>query len=307
VRLKLSRSFVRLICGWLAGCAVFVVSAQPSDPRIKEHWYDPNTVVTVLVKRGVVTQIALDEHESITEVGSGLGAECAKVDASWCIAAQAGGRNIFVKPKTTAGTANNLAVVTDKRSHAFRLIVLPEGDARSPIYRLSVKAPVQRIALPARSQQDLHSTPQLTPPPGQQVEKLIAERMQVMPQVVNSAYSIAEGQGSSDIIPSLVFDDGLFTYFRFPSNGEVPAVFHVLGDGSETLINTRMEGDLLVGDRVSRRLMLRSGSAVVGVWNEAFDIDGARSKAGTTVSGIERVLKFESGSAPDRHSRRDKP
>jgi type IV secretion system protein VirB9 len=54
----------------------------------------------------------------------------------------------------------------------------------------------------------------------------------------------------------------------------VPAVFHVLGDGSETLVNARMEDDLLVVDRVSRKLMLRAGSAVVGLWNEAFDLDG---------------------------------
>ena len=54
---------------------------------------------------------------------------------------------------------------------------------------------------------------------------------------MNSSYSIAEGSGSEDIVPTLVFDDGRFTYFRFPGNREVPAVFHVLGDGSETLVN----------------------------------------------------------------------
>jgi type IV secretion system protein VirB9 len=75
-------------------------------------------------------------------------------------------------------------------------------------------------------------------------------------------------------VPTLVFDDGRFTYLRFPGNREVPAVFHVLGDGSETLVNARMEDDLLVVDRVSRKLMLRAGSAVVGLWNDAFDLDG---------------------------------
>ena len=39
-------------------------------------------------------------------------------------------------------------------------------------------------------------------------------------------------QGSEDIVPSLIFDDGRFTYLRFANNREVPAVFHVLGDGS---------------------------------------------------------------------------
>ena len=106
---------------------------------------------------------------------------------------------------------------------------------------------------------------------------------------LNADYSISEGAGSEDIVPSLVFDDGRFTYFRFANNREVPAVFHVQGDGSEALVNVRMEGDLLVVDRVSRRLMLRAGQAVVGVWNEAFDPDGVPPTNGTTVPGVERT------------------
>jgi type IV secretion system protein VirB9 len=38
-------------------------------------------------------------------------------------------------------------------------------------------------------------------------------------------------------------------------------------------------------------LMLRAGSAVVGVWNEAFDPDGVPPSHGTTVSGVQRDLK----------------
>ncbi len=121
--------------------------------------------------------------------------------------------------------------------------------------------------------------------------ELVAERLKAAPTVVNSDYSIAEGITSDDIVPTLIFDDGRFTYFRFPGNREVPAVFQVLGDGSETLVNTRMEEDLLVVDRVSRRLVLRAGTAVVGVWNEAFDLDGLPPKKGTTVGGVERVIK----------------
>jgi type IV secretion system protein VirB9 len=121
--------------------------------------------------------------------------------------------------------------------------------------------------------------------------ELIKERLTAAPQPVNSSYSIAEGKGSEDIVPTLVFDDGRFTYLRFPNNREVPAVFHVLPDGSETVVNARMEGDLLVADRVSRRLMLRAGSAVVGVWNDAFDLDGVPPSNGTTVSGVDRSLK----------------
>ena len=276
---------------WPAG------DAAPGDPRLREVIYDARAVVTVPVKRGVVTLVVLDPEEFIAEVAAGLGGDCAKAEAAWCIAAQPGGRHLFVKPKSTAGAANTLAVVTDRRTHSFRFVVLADGDARAPVYRLVVKAPrptvVARAAL--RDGLALSGMPLLppapTPPSPQQV---IAERLQAKAQVLNTSYSIAEGKGSEDIVPAMVFDDGRFTYLRFPGNREVPAVFHVLGDGSETLVNARMEDDLLVVDRVSRRLMLRAGSAVVGVWNEAFDLDGVPPGGGTTVYGVQRSLKADS-------------
>ena len=285
----------------LSAMSASVVNAsesQGTDSRLREVVYDPGTVVTVPVKRGVVTLIVLDADESITDVATGRGGDCAKPEAAWCIAAQPGGRNLFIKAKSAASAPNNLAVVTDRRTHSFRFVVLADSDAKPPVYRLVVKAPVVRVAAPARQAlQDvapLMTIPALPDvPPLPSPREVVTERLQAKPQVLNSNYSLAEGKGSQDIVPTLVFDDGRFTYFRFPGNREIPAVFHVLGDSSETVVNARMEDDLLVVDRVSRRLMLRAGSAVVGVWNEAFDLDGVPPDGGTTVPGVQREVKAE--------------
>lgn len=274
--------------------AAVAAQAQPADPRLRELQYDPRAVVTVPVKRGVVTHVVLDADEAITEVGAGLGGDCSKADAAWCVAAQAGGRHIFVKPKSAADAPNNLAVVTDRRTHAFRFVVLPDTDARQPVYRLVVKAAQPRptpAPPPAPAKATLLEVQPVVPQPSP--EDLIAERLKATAQVLNTEYSIAEGEASQDIVPALIFDDGRFTYLRFPGNREVPAVFHVLPDGSETLVNARMEDDLLVVDRVSRLLMLRAGQAVVGVWNEAFDLDGLPPAGGTTVPGVQRLLRAE--------------
>jgi type IV secretion system protein VirB9 len=292
------RIIVLLVAGLLAPAAARpAADATTGDPRLREVIYDARAVVTVQVKRGVVTLIVLDADEAITEVAAGLGGDCAKAEAAWCVAAQPGGRNLFVKAKSSASAANTLAVVTDRRTHSFRFVVLADGDPRAPVYRLVVKAPPKPTVLASRDPPDrltLQSLPLLpSVPPAASPQQVIAERLQAKPQVLNSSYSIAEGKGSEDIVPALVFDDGRFTYFRFPGNREVPAVFHVLGDGSETLVNARMEDDLLVVDRVSRQLMLRAGSAVVGVWNEAFDLDGIAPGGGTTVPGVQRSLRSE--------------
>jgi type IV secretion system protein VirB9 len=307
-----SASVLLLLCL----CAVPAAAQAPSaglaspagDPRLREVVYDPKAVVTVPVKRGVVTLVMLDADESIAEVASGLGGDCAKAEAAWCIAAQPGGRNLFVKPKSTASAANTVAVVTDRRSHSFRFVVLADGDPKPPVYRMVVKAPATRTAVPAR-QVSPDGLPLSLPaplaalppvPPAPTPQQVVTERLQSKPHVLNSSYSIAEGDGSEDIVPALIFDDGRFTYLRFPGNREVPAVFHVLGDGSETLVNARMEDDLLVVDRVSRRLMLRTGSAVVAVWNDAFDLDGVPPERGTTVPGVQRRLKADSSSTEPR-------
>lgn len=294
---------------WFAATCLAILAdsaaaaSAATDPRLREVVYDPNAVVTVPVKRGVVTLVVLDEDESITELAAGLGGDCSKPDAAWCVAAQPGGRHFFVKAKSSASATNHLAVVTDRRTHSLRFVVLADSDARPPVFRLSIKAatPAVQPARPAPRDvpplaSSLFSIPPLPHQPSPQ--QVVAERIQAKAQVLNTLYTMAEGDSSQDIVPSLVFDDGRFTYLRFPGNREVPAVFHVLGDGSETLVNARMEDDLLVVDRVSRRLMLRAGSAVVGLWNEAFDLEGRPPTDGTTVPGVQRVLREDSAAGP---------
>ena len=263
----------RTVLTLLVTCALssgLFAQAHPksADPRLRDVVYDPAAVVTVPVKRGMVTLVVLAQDEVITEVAAGQGGDCSKADAVWCVAAQPGGRNLFVKAKSGADAPNNLAVVTNRRTHALRFVVLPDGDRQQPVYRLTVKAPTQPKPASGLSAKDLAALAALPPLPSQPTpQQVVAERQQASPTVMNSQYSLAEGSGSQDIVPTLIYDDGRFTYLRFPGNREVPAVFHVLGDGSETLVNARMEDDLLVVDRVSRQLMLRAGNAVVGIWN----------------------------------------
>ena len=122
--------------------------------------------------------------------------------------------------------------------------------------------------------------------------ELIDARWQTKPLVRNSSYSVATGKDSEDIVPVMVFDDGTQTYFSFPNNRPIPAVFQIAPDGSEEMVNTRMDpDDLLVADRVGRRFVLRLGDSVAAIINDAFDLDGVPPKDGTTVPGVARVVK----------------
>ncbi len=280
----------------LSSSAADVHAAEPlpTDPRLREVVYDPQAVVTVPVRRGVVAHVMLDADEAITEVAAGLGGDCARPESAWCVVAQTGGRSLFVKARSSASAPNNLAVLTTRRMHAFEFVVLGPGDARVPVYRLSVKAAPPPSAAPTVAETPLLPTlPDLPPVPTP--DEVVQARLQARPQVRNTDYTLAEGEHSQDIVPTLVFDDGRFTYLKFPGQRDVPAAFQVLGDGSEALVSTRMEDDLMVIDRVARRFVLRAGSAVVALWNEAFDLDGGPSMQaqGTTVPGVTRALKVD--------------
>lgn len=314
-----------------------------NDPRLREIVYDPTAVATVPVKRGTVTLVLLDADESITELATGMGGDCAKSDSAWCIAAQPSGRTVFIKPKSTAAAPNNLVIVTSRRIHNLRLQVLADDDPRPPVHRLVVKAPAAAGSAELRnlSSERLDGKPDGRPGRARHPARIsaeqslalssieallevqrqaqlqamnaslassaqhVSERLQAKPTVVNARYTLAEGAHAQDIVPTLVFDDGRFTYLRFPGNRELPAVFQVLADGSEALVNTRVEDDLLVVDQVSRRLVLRAGESVVGLWNEAFDIDGVAPHHGTTVPGVYRALKTTNSVTPPRSAPTD--
>jgi type IV secretion system protein VirB9 len=54
-----------------------------------------------------------------------------------------------------------------------------------------------------------------------------------------------------------------------------------------------MENDTIVVHEVAKRFVLRLGDEVVGIWNDAYDMDGVPPSDGTTVYGVRRVLRSQ--------------
>ena len=300
----------------------FTVGLTQAAPAIREVDHNPSAVINVQVARGVVTLLQLPDDDPLRFVAVGRSADCTKVDDAWCVSAPADSNLIFAKPKSKATAPNNIEVVAASgRKYSFRLVVGDEGAATQRLVVRSARQQVRGPSFPALA-------PFGSPPAGGRVEdrvaaphaagtgpaparpltlplpmprvtvvsrddpELVELRLSAGPKIVNSEYSLAIGERSEDIVPTAVFDDALFTYLRLPGNREVPAVFHVMADGQESMVNTRMEEDLLVVDRVSRLMRLRVGNQVVSVINEAFDLDGRSvNKTGMTVSGVQRTVR----------------
>jgi len=257
-----------------------------TDPRIRTVVYSPDNVVTVPVRRGMVTQIVLADDETVTsQPAMGKGADCARETDTWCVVAS--GQDVFIKPKTGATTNNMVLVSTRGRRYAFEFKVLPEQAVSNPVMRVSMVMPPKPVPpAPPVAQAPID----LGPPP-LTAKELVANRMRSLPMVRNKEYSVAVGERSDDIVPVMVFDDGTKTYFSFPNNRPLPTLFESLADRTEEMVNAHMEGDQLVADRVARRFLLRLGNSVVAIINESFDIDGVAPVDGTTVPGVKRSMR----------------
>lgn len=271
------------------------------DQRVRYVDYNQDDVTVIYVQRGTATRIILADDEKILRDSSatGFAADCGKAELEWCIRADVGANQVLVKPKTGA-THNNLELKTDKRDYSFAFTVLPDarpspggalapstGSGRVPMYRVSFRYP---------SVARLDDKGNAVPDEATERMRLAARLSMARPKPRNWHYTMQILKGAQDIAPSLVFDDGRFTYFRFPANREIPAIFFVSPTGEEGRVNVHMnEHDpaLVVAERLGRRFVLRLGVAAVGVWNEAFDATGVAARHGTTVDGVSRELRRE--------------
>lgn len=240
-----------------------------TDPRIRRIDYVPDGVITVPVSTGVVTRVVLERGEKIIAAATGKPSKCDSDDHLWCVVADADAQEVWVKPKAGA-RHNNLELKTDRRDYSFDFEV---GALKT--YRVNLRYPAAAPPVTALGSAD--------------DKAIVAERLAAArPEARNSNYTLEANTRGADITPRAVFDDGNFTYFRFPGNTEVPTVFVIGSDGKEARTNFAMEGDTLVVQRLGRKFVLRLGASVVSVWNERFDAQGTPAKSGTTVSGVAR-------------------
>jgi type IV secretion system protein VirB9 len=292
---RTNRAWLTLLPAICAAAAVFAADIpRPGgfDARVRYIDYRKDDVTVVYVRRGSVTRIVLGDGERIQAAATGFSAECSKEAAEWCIRADVGSSQIWVKPRDGA-TFNNLELSTSKHDYSieFRLLSDVRGTPTSaeavrprdePMFRVIFRYPEETGGLSAGDPAAIHQTEASI------VNTRVASSKPVMR---NTHYTMEIVKGGQDIAPSLVFDDGRFTYFRFANNREVPTIFFISPNGEEARVNFAMQGDLAVVQRMGGRFVLRLGKSVVGIWNESFDPDGVPPTEGTTVNGVERTVR----------------
>jgi type IV secretion system protein VirB9 len=291
--------------------AAGIPEASPNDPHIRVIPYKDNDVAIIRVQRGVVTRIVLERDEKIEIPVVGLSSDCTREADEWCISAIVGSNQIFVRPRDNAHR-NNMELHTSKRDYSFVFEVVEEGVSRGkrpeaiqPFFRVvfdypqpkplsaamtdseraaAVEALLRRVDISAARPVPQKVDPDYGMTPAQ---RLKAEGMDVR----NTNYTKQILDKGEDAEPTMVFDDGRFTYFEFPGAREIPAIFAHGSDGEPTRVNWHMNGNFVVVQRTARKFTLRLGDAVVGIFNEAFDRTGIETPTFTVSPVVVREIQ----------------
>lgn len=219
--------------------------AFPGDNRLITFIYDANDTYTILTRPRSVTNIALRQGESVVALALG--------DTTQWMSEIIDG-HIFIKPLRenifTTGT-----LVTNQRTYQLTLRASPENGKFYQRVTWEYPTLVRHRAE--------------TPSPNQPTVTAAASDA----PNVTAAVDITKvrfgytSKGEAPFKPTNVFDDGVFTYLRLPSNlQDMPAVFiQGIGTSKLELTNFVLKGDHLIVQRLADRIVLKLGKAEVEI------------------------------------------
>ncbi len=202
------------------------VSAGP-DPHIQTVPYRADDVVRLTGAVGwqIMIEFAADERIENVSIGDSL---------AWQVTPNKRAKMLFIKPLNRKASTN-MTVITSQRRYAFDLGVGPRS-ARTP-WVVNFTYPVEAV----------ETLPE--PPPPEPVK-------------LDFGYTRA---GDAGLQPSRVWDDGLQTYFEFPEEMALPAIFAGGPGDDESLVNVSMRGRVAVVQQRAARFTLRSGKRIATV------------------------------------------
>lgn len=209
---------------------------EPADARIRVIAFSEDRIVSLRAHLGYQIMIEFDPAERIEDVAIGD-------SLAWQVTPNHAATLLFVKP-VVAGAATNMTVVTTLRRYAFDLRAREATGPSDPSIIYAV-----RFSYPdAGSREPAPARPSL-------------------PQTLNLNYTF---RGSDRFGAVRVFDDGQATYFQFPEDVEMPAIFALGENGEEELVNAQVRPPYVVVDHLARGFVLRSGRHRLRVRNEAY-------------------------------------
>lgn len=241
---KLAVSFLLLCGSYHAVYAEGIIKPLATDARAKVVAFNPNQIYSVNASYLVSTDIILGSDEVINADDIHLG------DASsWDV--QANRNHLYIKAKKL-DASGNLNVTTNKYAYHFILSV-SDSTANAGDQTLFIK-----FMYPTHGAGERQLALEMVSVPKDTCEDKTKYNLQ---------YSFT---GDCEQAPIRACDDGIFTYFKFKKQIELPAIFMVLPDRKETVVNYRIENGYVVVERTGKAFTLRNGDVVTSVYNDKY-------------------------------------
>jgi type IV secretion system protein VirB9 len=237
--------------------------AVRADQRIRTVAFQNDNVVFLTGTMGVSTMIVFGDEERIATVAMGD-------SLSWQAVPDQSKRYLFIKP-LERDAATNMNVVTNRRIYNF-VLHAAGGISKDTVYKLRFSYPEDALDANLLSKaKAMAANPNLS-------------ALAAHPEAINDDYGF---KGEVINKPKRVVDDGVKTYFEF--DGEIPAIFRVKKDRSETLANYRREGDVIVVDGVAAQWTLRNGPQATCIFNLRAVEEPAAKKAMTPIASADEA------------------
>ncbi|MFC3131073.1 TrbG/VirB9 family P-type conjugative transfer protein [Coralloluteibacterium stylophorae] len=223
---------------------------------VEEYEYEVDRIYQIRTGLGITTQIELSPHEEILDYSTGF-------SSGWDISRR---ENVFyLKPKNV-DVDTNLLVRTAAHSYIFELeVVATDWRALDQAKASGVQYKV-RLVYPEGAMFSAEAPVAEEEPAAELSTEVEPDR----DYYFGYDYSYHRKQPRW-LVPATVYDDRRFTYIRmgdrtrFPS-GNFPAVFaRDSEDGEEFIVNSTVEGDVIVVHGTYAFLVVRHGGNAVGL------------------------------------------
>lgn len=224
-----------------------------TDSRMRVIPYDRNQVTQLKCHYDIETTIEFAANEQIIRATAGQA-------AAWNVVPSTIRKNILtIQPKLKSADTN-LTVITDKRVYLYELRAREQWNLRGKdiVFYVRYQYPNEvNRAIEARTANKMAQERDEA-----NFRSNVANRNKIDPTNINLKYTFA---GNRSIAPVAVFDDGLFTYFEFDKNSDIPAIYTVDQERNESILNHRTQGKYIVVEQLANRFTLRSGKNVTTV------------------------------------------
>lgn len=246
------------------------VSGESS--RVRRVEYKDNVVVSAIGYSDHPILIDLDPKEPIEDKAGGK-------MSNWEV--YKNGARMYVRPLDDARPMT-LIVATKTRSYVFDFAPGPGKPPAGFVSKIIFTYP------------ELASSPEVVEKKDKELRDARSPLGDALKAARNMKYSVEKTTIASDIQPREVFDDGRFTYFKFPANLPIPAIYQSTpGSKDEWLVNSHKDGEYVVMHAVGASWNLRAGPTLLGIFNDAYDAAGAAPIDDTTISGMKREVRHD--------------